>query len=977
MENTPEPIIEFDGLTSAQVVESKNKYGCNIITPPPKTSPFKLFFQKLDDPIIKVLIAATIISFGVGLFDGHYVESIGIFTAILLATVISFINEYKAKKEFDLLNLTRDDEPVAVIRDGKYSSINKKEIVVGDFVIIEVGDEIPADGIILKSVSLQVNESSLTGENLPVSKYSQLESQKHNKKKSTYEPYEVKRGTFVSDGNGIIKITEVGDNTDIGKTARAASEETGRKTPLTKQLEKLSKVIGSIGFTFALLTFVVLFVRALLSKELELTPTNTHTLSVFALTAIILSIKVWMNFIYDIFELLKLNFKKPKFLITRQRGQAWIIFFMGMFFLAGGMYSGIRWGGIPSYALQWLTPDIIEKVLSYFMISVTLIVVAIPEGLAMAVTLSLAYSVRKMTKLNNLVRKMHAVETISAATVICSDKTGTLTRNEMRVKDCNFPILDKGINKSQDREKIDFLIFEGVAANSSANLTDDKTKLNRVLGNPTEGALLIWLEEQEVNYRKIRDDFKIRYQWTFNTERKYMATYGNSLYTGKPILHIKGAPEIILEKCSKLMLPSGLEDIEQYKTDIKELLENNQQKALRTIALAVAFEPAIISEKALEESECQFIWLGLFSIQDPVRKEVPNAILECKKAGIEVKIVTGDTYITAREVGKQINLFSDETQSDCCIVLGNDFRDMDDEEAFEKAQKLKILARAKPMDKLRLVKLLQKANEVVAVTGDGINDAPALNYADVGLAMGKTGTSVAKEASDIILLDDSFTSIVNAVLFGRSLYLNIQRFLLFQLIINILALSIVFFGPFIGVALTLTVTQMIWVNLIMDTFAALALATQPPDHQVMNRPPRKSNEFILTPLMIKEMFIYAFIFFIVLVSFLIYFQSDGSVSIKESTYFFNIFVFLQFWNLFNVRVFGTNHNIFYHLTQKNKPFVFIIITIAVLQFLIVQYGGIIFRTVPLTFWEWIQIFLGTSLVLLLKIVTDKFLKVKM
>jgi len=966
---------DFTGLTSAEVEKSRQVNGENIITPPPQKSLLRLFFEKLDDPIIKILIVATIISFAVGWFNGHYIESLGIFMAIILATVISFVNEVRAKHEFDILNMTRDEDPVTVIRGSKYLSIGKREVVVGDYVILEVGEEIPADGIIKKSVSLQINESSLTGESAPVSKFSKTETDRLKPKHSTYEAYEVRRGTFVTDGNGIIEISAVGDNTDIGKTARAATEETGRKTPLTIQLEKLSKLIGSIGFAMAVLTFIILITRAIITGELLLNFQQKYTLTILGISVIILTWKVWLPFVYDLLEITKIKKTRPEFLEKNAVIHWGMSIIVSILFAVITMWVAIQSGIMSSNYEEWLTAAIIEKVLSFFMISVTMIVVAIPEGLAMAVTLSLAYSVRKMTKLNNLVRKMHAVETISAATVICSDKTGTLTRNEMRVKEYSFPSVPDNFLQSEDKDDPKFFLIEAITANSTANLSDDKKNQERVLGNPTEGALLLWLEQHYVDYHKHRNAFNIEYQWTFNTERKYMATLGKSDSTSGKVLHIKGAPEIILRKCSKVKCSEGrIVDITERRDKIKEMLKKNQERALRTIALAYYEEPQLSENKDLDELGENFTWLGMFSIEDPVRVEVPKAILDCRDAGVEVKIVTGDTYITAREVGKQINLFEGGNVADTDIVLGNDFREMDDETAYLKAGELKVLSRAKPMDKLRLVKFLQKAGHVVAVTGDGINDAPALNYADVGLAMGKTGTSVAKEASDIILLDDSFKSIVNAILFGRSLYLNIQRFLLFQLTINVLALSIVFFGPFIGVELMLTVVQMIWVNLIMDTFAALALATQPPDKEVMKHKPRKSTDFIIPPNMAKLIFAYAAFFFVILVGSILYFQSDGKIGPKELTLFFNIFVFLQLWNLFNVRVYGTKHPLLFNLTSwkgtaenpsagivNNYPFLLICGIILVMQILITHFGGSIFRTVPLDFEEWVLVIGSTWL----------------
>ncbi|OQA14058.1 MAG: Calcium-transporting ATPase [bacterium ADurb.Bin363] len=616
---------------------------------------------------------------------------------------------------------------------------------------------------------------------------------------------------------------------------------------------------------------------------------------------------------------------------------------------------------IPFAPSNWVSPDFTKHVLEFFMIAVTIIVVAVPEGLAMSVTLSLAYSMRKMTATNNLVRRMHACETIGASTVICSDKTGTLTMNEMQVYDVNFPSLPEQKVTSELNMFPEKLIAESISANSTANLSTD-LGAPRSLGNPTEGALLLWLNKYGVEYLKNRSSFIIIKQWTFTTEKKYMATLGKSFVSGKNILHVKGAPEIVLSCCSQVLTKDGIKPFED-KNSIEDSLKDYQARTMRTLGFAYREVPDEINlEEDIEELAKDLIWLGFAAIADPVRPEVPTAIQDCRKAGIKVKIVTGDNSATALEIARQIGLWQKEDTPDK-LMTGSEFEKLSDEEAKEVSARLKILARARPMDKMRLVKLLHdKGKEIVAVTGDGTNDAPALNYANVGLAMGKTGTAVAKEASDIILLDDSFKSIVNAVMWGRSLYQNIQRFILFQLTINVAACIIAMLGPFIGVELPLTVIQMLWVNLIMDTFAALALATEPPHWTVMTKPPRKPTEFIVSKEMAKSIFSVGLIFLVILIGMLFYFNRDGDFTIYEKSIFFNVFVLLQFWNLFNARCLGLTQSAFSGILQ-NRGFIVIATTIFIGQILIIQFGGKAFRTVPLSLEDWLIIAGVTSLVL--------------
>ena len=837
----------YKGLTDKQVNESRAKWGTNDLTPPARESWVKLLLGKFNDPIIKLLLFATLLSLITGYFHGSMVESFGIIIAVFLATFLAFINEFKAGKEFDILNKVNDSTLVKVYRDGAVCQVPKNEIVVGDVVVLAQGDEIPADGMLLESMDLAVNESSLNGESKPSTK-THVPVEKFS---GAYSPNWVYRGTTVSEGDGIFEVKSVGDNTEIGKTARQASELTGAETPLNKQLNNLSGVIGKVGFAVAGLTFAALVVRDIIVGKLTFEAT------------------------------------------------------MGNF----------------------------ELLLSFFMIAVTLIVVAVPEGLAMSVTLSLAYSMRKMTASNTLVRKMHACETMGAATVICTDKTGTLTQNKMEVQYLS----------GQADEKFAM----AVAANTTAFLEEHNGSVSAI-GNPTEGALLAFLAKNSIDYKEYRNRAEVDQRILFNTERKYMATLCNGM------LYIKGAPEIVMAKCKgndNSQKEAHLAEIKQY-----------QAKGMRCLAFASAeIDDAHIDtpiEDLVENAEFKFT--NFAAIADPIREDVPAAMRECMKAGIKVKIVTGDTSLTAVEIARQAGLWL-ESDNDSNFITGVEFAALSEEEAKEAAARIKVMARARPADKMRLVRLLQELGEVVAVTGDGTNDAPALNYADVGLSMG-SGTAVAKEASDIILLDDSFSSVVNAVQWGRSIYLNIQKFILFQLTINVVALVTALVGPFIGIEFPLTVTQMLWVNLIMDTFAALALATEPSYKDVMDKAPRKVGDFIVTGKMMKRILEQGAIFLAVLITLLVKFKGDGEISLYELSVFFSIFVMLQFWNMFNARTLGSNNSAFYKL-KENKSFLFIAALILVFQIIIVQFGGGFFRTEPLSFSHWCLIISSTSIVL--------------
>lgn len=851
----------FKGLTDQKVLQNRQKYGMNLLTPPKRPSIWKLYLEKFQDPVIKVLLVAAAFSLLISIIESEYAETIGIFFAIFLATGIGFYFEYDANKKFDLLNAVGEETPVMVIRNGKVHEIPKKDIVVGDVVILNTGDEIPADGVLLEAVSLQVNESSLTGE-LMVNKTT---DEAHFDEEATYPSNSVMRGTTVTDGHGVMCVERVGDATEIGKVARQATEQSQEQTPLNLQLTKLANLIGKVGFTIATLTFVI--------------------------------------------------------------------------FTAKDLYAYLSVTAVTDWH-QWL--EIARIVLKYFMMAVTLIVVAVPEGLPMSVTLSLALNMRRMLKTNNLVRKMHACETMGAITVICTDKTGTLTQNLMQVYDAK-------LDESQKN-----LIAEGIATNSTAFLEEKEGEGKPSgVGNPTEVALLLWLNEQGMDYISLRNQAKTVNQLTFSTERKYMATLVDSSVLNTRVLYVKGAPEIVMGKCN-------LEEsrVKQYN----EQLLAYQNQAMRTLGVAYKIIPENSSTDCAElVKEGGLTFMGIFAISDPIRPDVPDAVKKCQSAGIRVKIVTGDTPGTATEIARQIGLWTSE-DTERNRITGVEFAALSDEEALERVVDLKVMSRARPMDKQRLVQLLQQKGEVVAVTGDGTNDAPALNHAQVGLSMG-TGTSVAKEASDITLLDDSFHSIATAVMWGRSLYKNIQRFIVFQLTINVVALLSVLLGAFLGTELPLTVTQMLWVNLIMDTFAAMALASIAPSMDVMNEKPRKRTDFIISSAMRNNIFGVGAGFLIVLMGLLACFKNmPGGMDVHHLTVFFTIFVMLQFWNLFNASVFGTNHSIFKDAGHA-MGMLGVALIILVGQFIIVTFGGKVFRTEPLPALEWAYIIAGTSVVL--------------
>ncbi len=945
--------LSHQGLTWEQVKINRQKYGSNIITPPERESWWQLYLDKFADPVIRILLIAAFVSIMIGFFEQEYAEAIGIILAILLATTLAFINEYQASKEFDILNQVYDQVKVKVIREGAFTTISRQDLVVGDLIYIEQGEEIPADALILEAVSLHIDQSKITGECEPVSKFNQEQTTAQHLENSTYSPYHIYRGTIVDQGHGLGEIMAVGDSTEIGKISGAINTvENEQETPLNLQLDKLSKLIGVIGFGVAVLIFTALLVRSFLTGELSLNVAQWYSFALLILSVIVILIPIWLPIVEDGISFFNSEVNLTDNLLTNWLNSSILT---GLILLLGFGF------GYSLDLISTLPTEVIKSLINYFMVAVTIIVVAVPEGLAMSVTLSLAYSMKKMAATNNLVRKMHACETIGAATVICSDKTGTLTCNQMGINQAHFQCLECNvINGICDCQG---LVAEAIAANSTADLEIKANLPPSVIGNATEGALLLWLNSLGVEYISYRNQFQAISQITFSSEKKYMGTLGYSPVLGSHILHVKGAPEVILNRCTKILTPDGVEKITDRESILKSL-KLYQERGMRTLAFAYDLLPAGVKEADdLEDLDNELIWLGYVAIIDPLRQEVPEAINSCLKAGIAVKVVTGDSPETAQEVARQIGLLTTEDyQNNKYVCLtGKEFNLLSENEVKEAVKYLKVLSRACPLDKLKLVQLLQENGEVVAVTGDGTNDAAALKRAQVGLAMG-SGTAIAKEASDIILLDDSFASIVNAVIWGRSLYQNIQRFILFQLTINVVALGIAFLGPFMGIELPLTVTQMLWVNLIMDTFAALALATEPPHLQVMENPPRNPESFIISNTMGKNIAITGLSLLTFLVGFLLYLRQDGEMTIRELSIFFAVFVLLQFWNLFNARCLGLTQSALTGLFE-NRAFVAIASTILVGQILIIQFGGNIFRTIPLSIGDWFWIISSTSIIL--------------
>ena len=872
------------GLTNKEVEESRRLNGANILTPPEKVSLWKQFLEKFEDPIIRILLLAWLLSMvisAVHCWGGEqagfaaFLEPLGIFLAIVLASTIGFIFEVKAARAFEVLNTVNDDVQVTVMREGKVQQVSRKDIVVGDIVLLNTGDEVPADGVLLTANSLQINESTLTGE--PVISKTTNEALFDNE--ATYPSNKAMRSTTVVDGYGTMLVEFVGDATEYGKVHQGSLIDNNLDTPLQVQLKKLADLISKAGYVVAILTFILLTVNGLLTMP------------------------------------------------------------------------------------QMEPMAVISELLNNFMIAVTLIVVSVPEGLPMSVTLSLALSMNRMLRNNNLVRKMHACETMGATTVICTDKTGTLTQNRMQVHEASFASLANG-RLGSDEPSI--LIKEGIAVNSTANLNKENGEV-KTIGNPTEAALLLWLDAQGEDYLDIRSQAIVLSQLTFSTERKYMATVVDSPLLGRKVLYVKGAPEIVLSHCDTVLTAVGCVPVVECRATIEARLSEYQNKAMRTLGFAYKILSSDESDAPYVDGRLQMkdlVFLGVAAISDPVRGDVPAAVQTCLAAGVDVKIVTGDTPGTAREIARQIGIWNESTPDEA-IITGPDFEALSDAEASKRIMALKIMCRARPMDKQRLVRLLQESDAVVAVTGDGTNDAPALKAAQVGLSMGD-GTSVAKEASDITIIDNSFGSITRAVMWGRSLYRNIQRFLLFQLTINVAACFIVMLGSLIGNSSPLTITQMLWVNLIMDTFAAGALASLPPNPSIMKERPRKSGvngDFIITKPMATTIIMVAVLFVAVLFGVLYHFNSDGTLTAYEQSWFFTFFVMLQFWNMFNAKAFMTGASAFKGMSQSGS-FILVALIIIVGQYLIVTFGGEMFNVAPLSLHSWLVILAVSSPVLL-------------
>ena len=974
----------YTGLTDAQVLESRAKYGANVLTPPQEDSlwdqivevckhPIAItmgcliivtlilagvlagsmgtmiwvmptivavatllilvvgFFGGFGDPLFKILITAFVLSMGISIyeFEWHdatwtvFFEPIGIIVALILATSIAYFLEKKNEKTFQSLNQTNDDTLVKVYRNGHICQVPRMDIVVGDIIKLDTGEEIPADCELLESLNLIVNESSLTGE-LQATKTTILERFDSN---ATYKSNEIKKGTIIIEGYCTAEVKKVGDATESGEVYRSLNEGNGVKVGWLLKDKKSNTVIDKFNTeddaNDALEEYLGEHEDADVVVEQPLIDRmRVRKGSETPLSKKLNGLADWITNASYVLAVLIIIGRIVWYFVSYQTDIA----------------SGEFWVNFVSYVLKTI------------MIAVTLIVVAVPEGLPMSVTLSLTFSMRKLMKSNTLPRTMHACETMGAASVICTDKTGTLTNNQMEVSDAHLiPIDDK-------------LLLEMIAVNTTANL-DFSDKSIKVIGNPTEGALLLWLNSKGLNYLDVREKIPVVDSLPFSTENKYMATVVNSPILGKKVAYVKGAPEILLSM-------SNIDAAQ--KTSFEKVLSDYQNKAMRTLALAyIELGPSetIFEDGKLHTNKLNFV--GVYAIHDDIREGVKESIQECMKAGIAVKIVTGDTPGTAKEIGKKLGLWT-EADGDKNIITGTELAKLSDKQLEERVMDIKIIARARPMDKKRLVEALQRLDQVVAVTGDGTNDAPALNTADVGLAMGN-GTAVAKDASDMIIQDNSFSTIANAVMWGRSLYKNIQRFLLFQLTVNVAACFLVLFGAFLGTESPLTVTQMLWVNLIMDTFAAIALSALPPQQSVMNEKPRDPNAFILDKSMLCNIFGVGIFFFVVLLFLLILFQHSEVTSMKDllnlsfgersvvSTYeltlLFTIFVITHMGYMFNARGYKTGGSGWNLKGCDGFLLIATVVTLGQIAIVQVPFLNDFFNIGPLSLSDWIIIFI--------------------
>jgi len=945
--------FNYQGLTQLQVEESRTKFGNNVLTAVKRDSLWTIFIGNFNDPVIRILLIAAVIAIGIGIYTGSFIDGIGIITAILLATFLAAINEYRASKEFEILLKYNEEKQVIVIRNGKKTAIDKKDIVVGDIVILSEGYEVPADGEVLDSVSFRVDESSMTGESDPNLKMSK-EMAEGKPSDKQYKTHELFKSCIVVEGSCIMQITRVGNNTEIGKILKEVIEDEDVKSPLDKQLEKLSKLIGVVGFSVAFLTFMALFLRnVFINEAFAFSHQQWYFLTVAFVGGLILLYKVWMPIVFDGFELLNKEKELPKDL-ENQDLKTWSKYILfGLLFISILIVLPKLFGIVKTFEGYWINLTAINLLIEFFMIAAVLIVVAVPEGLVMSVVLSQSYNMRKMKRENTLVRKNNATETIGATTVICTDKTGTLTQNKMSVSE-----FEMHMPHEHD------IVIESIFINSTASLevsnVNNKIIVKRI-GNHTEGALLNHLyDKNNFDIDALRNSFNLIDRKPFSTEWKMMATYGVTK-NNKKINYLKGAPEIIINKCSQIFSKENDKEIPLTHEKSRNLLneiELLEKKGRRVLAFAYKFD-------CNDFEAANYIFLGYVAISDPLRPDVQAAMSLSKSAGIEIKIITGDARLTSQTIAENAGIW--DNQNEWIHLSGDEFRQMTDDELLAICSKIKIISRATPDDKKRLVSLLQRVNEVVAVTGDGTNDAKALKSADVGLSMG-SGTDLAQEASKIVIINDSFFSIMNGVKWGRSLYHNIQRFILFQLTINVATLTIAMLGPFVGLEIPLTAVQLLWINLIMDTFGALALATEPPNPDVMNEKPRNPKEFIITKKMAIRIFVDGFVFVLILLAYLFatgLYKPDKlppqELIYKESM-FFTLFVLLNFWNLFNARTFGMNKSVFSGFLD-NKGFVIIASVIFIGQILMIQYGGGFFRTIPISFKDWILVLVLTSIVL--------------
>jgi Ca2+-transporting ATPase len=1013
------PSTPESGLSSEVAAKSRQQFGVNRLTPLPREPLWQKFLEKFDEPIIRILLAAALLSmvvdlfkastttgsvalvvltvliagayvlrqsrwvptlmfvsalvlFFVGLAEGHVlVEGLAVMVAVILATGVAFASEYKSDREFEVLNARKDSIQAKVLRDSQLHSLNVEDVVVGDVILLETGDEIPADGRLLKAVEFMVDQSLMTGESEPVRKIARPLDDTAD---GPEQPGCLYRGTQVVDGAAQMLVIEVGDQTYLGQIARRLSAEEGEEegeaaaeteeqrvkrkltiskelTPLQEKLTHLADLISKVGYVAAVLIFLAQVIRGVVVGEIYVPTTG------------------------------------PQFL------------------------------------------SVLSELLGYFVTMVIIIVVAVPEGLPMSVTVSLALAMQKMTRANSLVRQLVACETIGSATVICSDKTGTLTQNKMRVERvgwgelvhqrdaASWPAFEASHPWPRPDTPLDWLAING-AVNATANL-EEKEGRTVTIGNSTEGALLQWLRESRLEYGQLRLQFPPLYQIHFSSDRKRMTTvirYGAGL-----VVLVKGAPEWVLQHCHEYLTSDGIVQplTPAMHEAIQAQLRGAASQAMRTLAFAYARLPAGTPEDedglhAVRDSlEGNLVYAGFVAIRDPLREDVKAALAECRQAGIDVKMVTGDNVETARAIGYEIGLVPrlDEPIDvpGAAVLTSPRFNELTDDELKQHLPKLRILARARPLDKFRMVKLLQELGEVVAVTGDGTNDAPALKKADVGLAMGIAGTEVSKEASKIVLLDDSFATIVKAVHWGRSLYENIQRFIQFQLTINVSALAITFLGILIfQVKAPFTVLQLLWINVIMDTFASIALCSEPPRPGVMSQPPKRRDDNILTPIMVRGIFITATFFIVVMLALLVAMKGDpkhpglfagsGDWSVEEAgnrvvvpaedlkqqpsggkwyhgarpvsvdftvlqvSLFFSIYVFFQVWNQINCRSLTPDVSGLHRLLH-NPTFLAIAATVAVGQVLIVTFGGPVFKVEPLSLQAWLGVIAFTASVL--------------